>query len=65
MEAKKHTETVDHQAEISISELIFETIFSQKNKFILFAISGQIGKKNFIWLKLDRFWNLISHSYKT
>lgn len=48
MEAKKHMETVDHQAEISISELIFETIFSQKNKFILFAISGQIGKKNFI-----------------
>lgn len=55
MEAKKYTDTVDYQAEISVSELIFEAVFSQKNQFILFAISGQIGKKNFIQLKQDCF----------
>lgn len=45
MEAKKYMETIDHQAEISVSELIFKAIFSQKNKFILFAISDQICEK--------------------
>lgn len=45
MEAEKYMETVDHQAEISVSEFIVKAIFSQKNKFHLFAISGLIHKK--------------------
>lgn len=45
MKAKKYTETVDYQAEISISELILKAVFSLENKFILFAIPGQICKK--------------------
>lgn len=39
-------ETIDHQAERSITELILKATSSQKNNFILFPTSGQIRKKN-------------------
>lgn len=56
--------TTDHQAEISISELILKAVFSQKNKFILFDTSDQIYKK-ISTPKVRLFLKLISNSYKT